>query len=352
MSDRASVSRRALLLSSLGGMAFFGGGRALHAAAMGEDGMQCQAVGSGKVPPIPGAPRKLTIAWNEDSICTSAVPVAKEKGFFKKYNLDVDYVNFAGSTDQLLETLSTGKADGAPGMALRWLKPLQQGFAVKLVAGLHAGCIYLMTSQKSGVKSLADLKGKTVGVADIGGPDRNFFAIRLKEAGVDPEEDVQWRQFPSDLLPIALQRGDVQAIANDDPVAYLQRRQFNLFDLDSNMAGEWANHACCVIGLREKLVKEEPHVAAAVASAILEAGAWIPCHPEEAAAVFQPFAPKVSQADLAQMLRMQGHHHQVIDGPFRDEVIRYAEALKGIGVFRPSFNTSRYADRVTQDLLG
>lgn len=352
MSDHIPVSRRALLLSSLGGMAFLGGVSRLNAATMGRSMASCQAVGGDTVAPVLGEPRKLTIAWNEDSICTAAVPVAKEKGFFKKYNLDVDYVNFAGSTDQLLETLSTGKADGAPGMALRWLKPLQQGFAVKLVAGLHSGCIYLMTSQTSGVKNLTDLKGKTVGVADIGGPDRNFFAIRLKEAGIDPEVDVQWRQFPSDLLPIALKRGDVQAIANDDPVAYLQRRQFNLFDIDTNMTGEWAHHACCVIGLREKLVKEEPQVAAAVARAILEAGAWIPCHPEEAASIFQPFAPKVQQADLVQMLRMEGHHHQVISGHFRDEIIRYAEALKGIGVFRPSFNTARYATRVTQDVLG
>lgn len=352
MSDRLFVSRRSMLMSSLGGMALAGYPQFSHAEGV-DDTMSCQMEGGHKkVEPIPGAPRKLTIAWNEDSICTSAVPVAKEKGFFKKYNLDVDYVNFAGSTDQLLETLSTGKADGAPGMALRWLKPLQQGFAVKLVAGLHAGCIYLMTSHKTGVKQLTDLKGKTIGVADIGGPDKNFFAIRLKEVGIDPETDVEWRQFPSDLLPIALQRGNVQAIANDDPVAYLQRRQFNLFDIDSNMTGEWAHHACCVVGLREKLITQEPHVAEAVTCAILEAGAWIPCHSDEAAAVFQPFAPNVKQADLAQMLRMQGHHHQVINTPFRDEVIRYANALKDVGVFRPSFNTTRYADRVTQDILG
>lgn len=89
-------------------------------------------------PPLPipaGPPRKVTLAWNEAAICTAAVPVAMKQGFFRRYNLDVSYINFAGSTDQLLEAVATGKVDGATGMALRWLKPLEQGFDVKLVAG-------------------------------------------------------------------------------------------------------------------------------------------------------------------------------------------------------------------------
>jgi NitT/TauT family transport system substrate-binding protein len=55
----------------------------------------------------------------------------------------------------------------------------------------------------------------------MAGPDRNFFAIMLKQKGPDPERDVQRRQFPADLLPIALQRGDAQAITGGDPLTWL-----------------------------------------------------------------------------------------------------------------------------------
>ncbi len=72
------------------------------------------------------------------------VTVAKDKGFFEKHGLDVELVNYSGSTDQLLETLATGKADAAIGMALRWLKPLEQGFDVKIVAGGHGGCFVFL----------------------------------------------------------------------------------------------------------------------------------------------------------------------------------------------------------------
>lgn len=344
--------RRHFLGAALAGMAF--GADSLRAQEVSKElhdhGGSCVSAIPGDVAPLAG-PRKLTIAWNENSVCTAAVPVAKEKGFFSRHNIEVDYVNFGGATDQLLEALATGKADGAPGMALRWLKPLQQGFDVKLVAGLHAGCMYLMTTADSAVRSLPDLKGKTVGVTDMGGPDRNFFSIRLKEAGIDPETEVSWRAFPADLLPVALQRGEVQAISNGDPVSWMQKKQFGLRDIDNNMRGAWAHTACCVIGLRGSLVRDEPEVARAVTRAIMDAGAWLACHPDEAAQIFQPFAPKVPAGELAEMLRMQGHHHQTLAGSFREEIKSYAEALKGIGVFRPSLDTTRYAARVTHDLF-
>jgi NitT/TauT family transport system substrate-binding protein len=58
-----------------------------------------------------GPLKKISFAWNAGAPCLLGVTVAKEKGFFAKHGLDVDLVNYSGSTDQLLETLATGKAD-------------------------------------------------------------------------------------------------------------------------------------------------------------------------------------------------------------------------------------------------
>ncbi len=56
------------------------------------------------------------------------------EGFFARHGLDVDLLNYSGSTDQLLEALAAGKADAAAGMALRWLKRMEQGFDVTACA--------------------------------------------------------------------------------------------------------------------------------------------------------------------------------------------------------------------------
>src|SRR3954471_14461453 len=75
--------------------------------------------------PAVGPAKKLKLTWNANAISTVGVPVADQKGIFAKHGLDVELINFGGSTDQLLEAISSGKADAGVGMALRWLKPLE-----------------------------------------------------------------------------------------------------------------------------------------------------------------------------------------------------------------------------------
>src|ERR1700744_776642 len=111
----------------------------------------CKA--SSETPPLTGAPRKLKLSWNAGAVCLAPLPVAIDYGFFRKQNLDVELVNYSGSTDQLLEAIATGKTDAGLGMALRWLKPLEQGFDVKIAAGTHGGCMRVLTRTDSGVNA-------------------------------------------------------------------------------------------------------------------------------------------------------------------------------------------------------
>ena len=63
--------------------------------------------------------RTLKLTWNATAICTVGVAVAQDKGYLARHNLDVELINFGGSTDQLLEAIATAKADAGVGMALR-----------------------------------------------------------------------------------------------------------------------------------------------------------------------------------------------------------------------------------------
>ena len=153
------------------------------------------------------APRKLKLAVNLNAVCLAPVVIAHGQGFFTRHNLDVELVNFGNSTEVLLEAIATGKADAGVGMALRWLKALEQGFDVKLTAGTHGGCLRLLSAANGRISKLEDLKGKAIGVTDMASPDRNFFSILLKKHGVDPVRDVEWRLYPADLLGTALERG-------------------------------------------------------------------------------------------------------------------------------------------------
>ena len=156
----------------------------------------------------------MKLAWNANAICLSAAPVALQRGIFEKHGLKVELVNFSGSTDQLLETIATSKADAGLGMVHRWIKPLESGLDVKLVGSSHGGCSRLVGYGPAGITSIAKLKGKTIAVSDLNSPGKNFFSVLLTKAGLDPEKDVSWRQFPGDMLGVAVEKGEAHAIAD------------------------------------------------------------------------------------------------------------------------------------------
>jgi len=173
--------------------------------------------------------KTLKLAWNPNAVCISPTAIALQSDAFAKKGINVEIVNYAGSTEQLLESIATGKADAGIGMILRWLKPLEQGFDVKLVAGIHGGCTRFLGYKPAGVASYADLKGKIIGVNDQGSPAKHTLAIILGKIGINPDKDVQWRVYPADLLQLAAEKGEIQAIAHWDPdtFRFLKSGAFN-----------------------------------------------------------------------------------------------------------------------------
>jgi NitT/TauT family transport system substrate-binding protein len=354
---RFDPKRRALLVGAgaLGLAAPFALGRSLaltRTPALDFDALPiCRAAADGEPVP-PGERKKVTFAWNAGAPCLLAVTVAQDKGFFAKHGLDVNLVNYAGSTDQLLETLATGKADAAVGMALRWLKPLEQGFDVKIVASLHGGCMRLLAPASAGIEKIEDLKGKIIGVSDMNSPAKNFFAIVIRKAGLDPTTDVEFKQFPGPLLRAAVDKGEAHALADGDPNTYLWLKNGKLKEISSNLAGEFANRVCCIVGVRGSLIRDDKRTAASIAKALLDAADYAAHHPEEAAATYAPFAAgKVPQEDLVALAKYHTHHHHPVGDDLKKELAAYAEELKLVSVFKPSTNTAKYAERIYADVL-
>lgn len=297
-----------------------------------------------------GQPKPIKLAWNASSVCLSPVASALKEGIFRNHGLDVELINFGGSTDQLLEAIATRKADAGVGMALRWLKPLEQGFDVKLTAATHGGCMRLLTTRNSGVTDLKSLKGKTVAVSDMASPAKNFFSILLAKRGIDPVRDVQWRQYPADLLGIALEKGEAQAAADGDPRTYLLRKERSLVEVATNLSDEYAKRACCVLGIRGSLVREDKATAAALTHAVLQAQDWTVANPEGAARHFAEFA-KTSQADVVAMLKSHTHGHHPVGGDLKKELALYTDELKLVSVIRPGTDSTKFAERIYADVL-
>ncbi len=310
----------------------------------------CKA--SSDAPALTGAPRKLKLSWNAGAVCLAPLPVAIDHGFFAKQNLDVELVNYSGSTDQLLEAIATGKSDAGLGMALRWLKPLEQGFDVKIVAGTHGGCLRALAPAKSDVKGIADFKGKVIAVGDMAGPDKNFFSIQLAKAGLNPDKDVEFRQYPGNLVRLALEKGEAQIGLASDPLAYLWLKDGEFKEVGSNLDGAYRDISCCIVGVRGSLLRAEPLVARALTQALLDAAMFASQNPDKAAASFQPYAPKAATIeDLQGMVKYHTHHHHPVGDQLKRELKTYANELKQVSVFKPSTDTAKFAERIYADVF-
>ncbi len=220
--DRNGLDRRTLLRgAALGGLA-------LPLGAL--------AAGQSRAQPAAGKLTKIKFATNSVAPCLSPVYLAKDKGLYEKYGLDVELIDFGGPTENLLEALATGKADAGVGMALRRLRALEAGFDVKITAGSHGSCTRLVLAlETANIRNLTDLKGKTIGITDLNSPGKHFFSILLHKEGLDPVRDVEWRQYPIAALPIAAEKGEVHAVADGDPNAYLWLKRGGWVQIASNL---------------------------------------------------------------------------------------------------------------------
>lgn len=292
----------------------------------------------------------LKLAWNAAAVCHAPVALARDSGIFARHNLNVDLINYTGSTEQLLEAIATGHADAGIGMALRWLKPLEQGFDVRLVTGTHGGCMRLLAAPAAGVTDLAGLRGKTVAVSDLGSPAKHFFSILLHRQGIDPATEVEWRVYSADLLAVALDRGEVHALAHWDPLTWQFRRSHNLVELATNLTGEYHSRVCCVLGVRGSLLQDNPAAATALVRALHEAQDFAATRTQETAEAFRPYAPNASVEDLTAMLSDMTLHHHPVTTNLQEEIAAYVEDLKQIGVFRQTTDAAAFAQRVVADV--
>ncbi len=120
--------------------------------------------------------------------------VAKYLGYFKEEGLDVTFVTVRGSNEAALQ-ISTGSAEVAAASPADEIIGLQPGkdLDVKFFYQLYYRNIWSLTvPQDSPVKSVAELKGKKLGVIGMGSAGVAFGRAFVMAAGLDPERDISF----------------------------------------------------------------------------------------------------------------------------------------------------------------
>jgi len=304
-------------------------------------------------PAIAAPAPKIRLAWTEVAACHSPLGFGVARGIYAKHNLDVDLFYQGASGQTLIQALATNKADAGAGLIGDWLKPLEQGFDVKLFVGSHGGCQRLLASPASGVKDIAGVKGKTIATFGPGAPPQVAFQVTLYKAGIDPEADVTWKAVPFDLVGETVNRGEADLAAHMDPWAYSIEKKFGFLKIADTQTGVYANHTCCVLGANGPFLQANKDPLRRLAEANIEVHEYTANHPDEVAKWYlDTLKPAgLSQQDLTEILASLVYHDHPIGQPLVDQIRITAEDLKLVKVLESSTDPKAFAERVTVNLL-
>ncbi|HEY6228636.1 MAG TPA: ABC transporter substrate-binding protein [Verrucomicrobiae bacterium] len=214
--------------------------------------------------------------------CEAPIFTAVEKGFFKEEGLDVELVKCQWS--QYKDVLALGGFDITHHLVMYFLKPLEQGLDVKFTGGIHRGCLRVQAGTKGNIRTVKDLKGKRIGVPGMGTPPFIFANRVLGANGIDPSTDVTWINYPAGELGLALDKGDVDAVADSEPIGSMLLAQGKVRNVaDQATDAPYDQEYCCAVIVNGRFLKANPKATAAATRALLKAAKWVNTNPAAAA---------------------------------------------------------------------
>jgi NitT/TauT family transport system substrate-binding protein len=282
--------------------------------------------------------------------CEAPIFSAVEKGFFKEEGLEVDMVKCEWANYK--DVLALGGFDITHHLVMYFLKPIEQGLDVRFTAGIHKGCLRVQASTKGNIRTVQDLRGKRIGVPGMGTPPFIFANRVLGANGIDASKDVSWRVFPAGELGLALDKGEVDAVADSEPIGSLllaDGKVRNVADQATDMP--YKDEYCCAVIVNGKYLTANPKAAAAATRALLKGAKWVEANPAAAARLSVEKKYLASNPELNTVAISHLRYIPSVSGA--DEAIKSAAAeMKVAGMLAPSTDVPALAKRAFVHLEG
>ena len=193
---------------------------------------------------------------------------------------DVRYVPIQAGRGQ--EWMARGELDFTLNFAAPLVLSIGAGDPVTVVAGAHSGCFELFASER--IRSILDLKGKTVGVQGIGSIPHVFLAVMATYVGLDPAKDIEWVTSPSVRPKELFVEGKIDAFLGFPPEPQeLRARSIGHVILNSAIDRPWSQYFCCLLSGSRDFVQGYPVATKRVTRAILKAADLCVAEPERVA---------------------------------------------------------------------
>ncbi|HWJ99604.1 MAG TPA: aliphatic sulfonate ABC transporter substrate-binding protein [Xanthobacteraceae bacterium] len=270
--------------------------------------------------------------------------VLKKQGLlekeFAKDNVKVNWVQTLGS-NKALEFLNAGAIDFGSTAGSAALVARINGNPLKSIyVYSRPEWTALVTRKDTGIKSVADLKGKSVAVTR--GTDPHIFLVRALAEAKLTDKDVKFVLLQHPDGRTALIRGDVDAWAGLDPMmAAAELDEGAVLFYRKPEANTWG-----ILNVREQFAKDHPDAVARVLKIYEEARKWSLAHPKEVAEYLAQAAKiplKVAEKQLSERTELT---HSAIGKPQQESILAAGLALQQAGVIATNVNVPKVLDEL------
>jgi NitT/TauT family transport system substrate-binding protein len=171
-------------------------------------------------------------------------------------------------------------------MGMRFLGPfllhLDEGAPLLILSGGHVGCLELFAHAP--IRSIRDLKGRSVAVVALGDARHVFLATVMAYIGLDPRKDVTIVTHPPREAMRLFAEKQVDAYIAAPPIAQeLRAKQIGQVVVNSSVDRPWSQYFCCVVAGHREFVQQHPVATKRALRAILKGADICALEPERAA---------------------------------------------------------------------
>ena len=228
-------------------------------------------------------PRLTLAVGGKNLLYYLPLTIAEQRGYFKAEGLDVNIVDFAGGA-RALQALVGGSADVVSGAFEHTVNMQAKGQRLRaFVLQGRAPQIVLGTNPRTmpNYRTVADLKGRKVGVTAPGSSTNVVVNFILAKAGMKPSDVSIIGVGTAQGAVAAMRSGQIDAISNLDPVITLLQRSGDLKIIsDTRIVAESEKvfggpmPAACLYAA-QGFIDKNPATVQALTNALVRADKWI-----------------------------------------------------------------------------
>ncbi|MCF6408978.1 ABC transporter substrate-binding protein [Pseudalkalibacillus salsuginis] len=200
-----------------------------------------------------GSSDKLTIGY-VNVMDDAPAMLAEDAGLYEKHGLDVELKLFGSGTD-LIKGIVNGELDAGVLGATNAVSWAAKGADLKIVGGAQMGYHSILARKASGIKSVEDLKGKSLASQKQGSTaDIVLNGVTLQEAGLK-RSDLNMNYVSPTVAVQSLQSGKVDAAFLFEPYDRIARLQGDVEEIYE--IGEVWPFPCMVVITSGEIMKED-----------------------------------------------------------------------------------------------